>query len=96
MEKTKAKKEEKEGTHILDDRQETNQKQKLVTLTGIIAVFATTEKGINNNRSELFTTCTHHTHRVPAWQPAIILQVLHERWLSYPLTLFVLHPSRYP
>lgn len=58
--------------------------------------FATTEKGINSNRSELFTTCTHHTHRMSAWQPAIILQVLHERWLSYPLTLFVLHPSLYP
>lgn len=77
------------------DRQETNQKQKLVTVTGVVAISATTEQGINSNCPELFTACTHHTRRMPAWQRPIILQVLHEWWLSYPLTLFVLHPSRY-
>lgn len=78
------------------DRKQSKNK-KLVTLTTIIAIVATTEKGTNSNGSELFTTCTHHTHHMPAWQRPIILQVLHERWLSYPLIhCFVLHLSCCP
>lgn len=66
------------------DRKQTKNKS-LLLWPASLPFLPQLKKGINSNRSELFTTCTHHTHHMSAWQRPIILQVLHERWLSYPL-----------
>lgn len=96
----KKKKQEKEGTNIHENRQEANQKQKLVTLTGINATFATTEqlkKGLTVT-AQCYLQPAHITHTtcLLGSDQSYFRFYMSGGFLIHLSTLFVLHPSCCP